>query len=415
MQIGNDFIFPAAGYIAMAVEALTQVAEDQGFLIPLQGYTIQGLNISSAMIIPSEGSIETLFNMHELTMSTRDNVKWFDFRVSSVTEDGKWSENGAGMICLVGPNKGREEMPMIRQHKVSNGRSWYASLSMVGVEFGPTFQTLSDISLVQETNEAVAKIALHTTDGIMTAESRYVIHPTALDGCLQLSVMAAHGTTKSVSKAFLPVFIEDMTVWTPSTCELTTEDATLYAQGKLHGLRSVHGIAKVFSEDGNLLLDGKVSFLSLEGNLTNLEVTAPRQPYSRLSWKPDVDRLGTLLNYLDYNQYATASSPGHEKFELAGFMELLAHKGRPVRILQFGCKSMESVVKSLQGDSPQPIYSRYIVASHSDSAFEEAKNAVHGFKSIEFRSLDIERCMKEQTLDTEPYDLVVLSEVSKHF
>jgi hypothetical protein len=398
----------------MAVEALMQVADNQCLLKPLQGYTIQALNITSALIIPPEGSIETLVNVLELRGCTRDSVKWFDFRVSSVTEDGKWAEHGAGMIGLVESNGDPpEEKPLIRRSKVSNARKWYAALSTVGVEFGPTFQTLSDISLVSEKNEAIANIALHSTKNVMTAESRYVIHPTTLDGCLQMSVMAAHGTTKSVSKAFLPVSVEDLTVWTPSVSDPTPEDALVYAQGKLRGLRSVHGIAKVFSKNGKLLVNGRVSFLSLEGSLTNSKATVPRQPYSRLVWKPDVDRLGTLANYLDYHQYATASLPESEKFHLADFIDLLLHKGRSLRILQIGCGSLESTVKALHGDSSQPLYSQYIVASKSTSTFEEAKKTFQGFKNMEFCSFDVEGSIAEQTLDAQSYDLAILSEVGE--
>jgi Polyketide synthase dehydratase len=398
----------------MAVEALMQVADNQCLLKPLQGYTIQALNITSALIIPPEGSIETLVNVLELRGCTRNSVKWFDFRVSSVTEDGKWAEHGAGMIGLVESNGDPpEEKPLIRRSKVSNARKWYAALSTVGVEFGPTFQTLSDISLVSEKNEAIANIALHSTKNVMTAESRYVIHPTTLDGCLQMSVMAAHGTTKSVSKAFLPVSVEDLTVWTPSVSDPTPEDALVYAQGKLRGLRSVHGIAKVFSKNGKLLVNGRVSFLSLEGSLTNSKATVPRQPYSRLVWKPDVDRLGTPANYLDYHQYATASLPESEKFHLADFIDLLVHKGRSLRILQIGCGSLESTVKALHGDSSQPLYSQYMVASKSTSTFEEAKKTFQGFKNMDFCSFDVEGSIAELTLDAQSYDLAILSEVSE--
>jgi hypothetical protein len=396
----------------MAVEALMQVAENQCLLRPLQGYTIQGLNITSALIIPSEGSIETLVNVLELRDSARDSVKWFDFRVSSVTGDGKWSEHGAGMIGLVEPNRDSpEERPLTRRNKVFNAKNWYAALSTVGVEFGPTFQTLSDISLVPEKNEAIANIALHTTKKVMTAESRYVIHPTTLDGCLQMSVMAAHGTTNSVSKAFLPVSVEELTVWTPLVSNPTTEGALIYAHGKLHGLRSVHGKAKVFSTNGKLLVNGRVSFLSLEGSLTNSKVTAPRQPYSRLVWKPDVDRIGTFANYLDYHHYATDSLPESEKFHLTDFIDLLVHKGRSLRILQVGCGSLESTVKALHGDSTQPLYSQYTVVSNNSMPFQKAKKTFEGFKNMGFCSFDTEGSVTGQTLIAQSYDLAILSEV----
>lgn len=393
----------------MAVEALNQVAEDQEIMVPSQGYTIQGLKIASALIIPSEGTVETLFNMRELSSSTKESSKWFDFRVSSVTEDGKWSEHAAGMVGLVSPeNDVKKTRTRAARTKTTNGSKWYAALSVVGVEFGPTFQTLSDISLVPEKHEAIANIALRTTEHTMAAESRYVIHPTTLDGCLQLSVMAAHGNTKTTSKAFLPVFIEELTVWTPTASASSLEKAMIYAQGQIHGLRSVHGTAEVVDDAGQLLVQGKVSFLSLEGSLTNSTAENPRQPYSRLVWEPDVEKLGVILGQ-------PASSSGLNNFQLTDFMDLVAHKGRPLKILQVGLDPTDTTVKALYGDSSQPLYSQYTLTSHDGVFLDEAKKKFHRYKSMDILILDIERDPSEQGFNTNTYDLIIISEVGLTF
>ena len=109
----------------MAIEALNQVAHDQDLLVPLQGYTIQGLNINSALIIPTECSVETLFNMRDLSLPGQGGPKCFDFRISSVSEDGRWCEHGAGTIYLVKPYgdiEGRNSVG--RRTKVSSSKNW---------------------------------------------------------------------------------------------------------------------------------------------------------------------------------------------------------------------------------------------------------------------------------------------------
>ncbi|KAH8807730.1 fatty acid synthase [Xylogone sp. PMI_703] len=390
-KIGNDFVFPAAGYIAMAVEALSQVAEIGDTLIPLQGYTIQGLKITSALTIPSEGAVETMFNMTEVLSPAKGSSQWFEFRVSSVTEDEKWNEHGAGRIGLIERHTDSPE--------ISNGKSWCTALSAVGVKFGPTFQALSNINLDSEKKEALGQLALQTTKELMPFESRYLIHPTALDGCLQLSVMAAQSNMKSVSKAFLPVLVEDITIWSPPESALDAKSAIVYGQGHLKGLRSVSGVAKVFSNDGYLLVDGRLSFLSLEGDLMNSDVVIPRQPYSRLVWKPDVDRLGALLI--------------PQKFHFIDYINLLTHKARQLKVLQIGSESLVDIVKALHGDSPYPIYSHYGVLSYSELVIEDARNITHGFKNMNYQLLESEKSLIEQNVDAGAYDLVILSEVYK--
>jgi hypothetical protein len=98
LKIGNDIIFPAAGYMAMAIEAVTQVYKDCN--ASFEGYTFQNLRIASPLILPEEGDIEILFNLRVLHQSTSvETSKWFDFRVSSVTTKGKWTEHVEGLIA----------------------------------------------------------------------------------------------------------------------------------------------------------------------------------------------------------------------------------------------------------------------------------------------------------------------------
>lgn len=282
-KIGDDIIFPAAGYIAQAVEALQQVSGDiensVGFM---NGYRIQGLRIGSALLIPDDDTIETLLNMRILRIA--GDATWYDFTISSVTATGNWSEHATGNIVLVDKVKINPQKNLQNATgKNNNAKSWYSALAQAGVHFGPAFQTLSDINLKNQT--AVARVSLNTTEEIMANQSRYVIHPTTLDGCLQLSVMAAHGSSKSSSKAFLPVSVDDFTIWESPTSEPLVDEAIIHARGEVHGLRSVRGSATVFDTDGQIMLEGNVWFLSLEGGLTQSQSWS-RKPYSRLVWKP---------------------------------------------------------------------------------------------------------------------------------
>jgi len=399
----------------MAVEALEQIAEDQELLIPLHGFKIENLRISSAMIIPEEGSIETLLNLRVLSSSSNASPLRYDFRISSITEEGKFSEHAAGMISLVIPNDPNKERRSIKEIKgrISNAKSWYAALSLAGVVFGPNFQTLSRICLIPEKHKAIASIALHTTKQMMPDQSRYAIHPTTLDGCLQLSVMAANGNAKSSAKAFLPVSVDELTIWNGSSSDPSLDKATIYARGDAHGLRSIHGSAKVFDNEGRLLVKGKVSFLSLEGGLKQSEKPAQRQPYFRLVWKPDANRLGNQCSpELDPLRSTFSSPSGLKDLLLEDYMELLAHKGSPLSIFYIGLESVRGGIVTLLGGSSEPIFSRLILACLDVASLEQAKNEFSQYESVEFCLFDIEKTLEEQSIEADTYDLVILAEVS---
>lgn len=396
----------------MAIEALTQVAENRGLRLPGQGYTVQGLRITSALTIPSESSVETMFNLTEQSTFIKGSIKWFDFRISSVTHDGKWSEHGSGMIGLVKPCQDQHHpLPMIRQRKTYRAKTWYEALSKVGVDFGPTFQTLSEIDLVPENSAAIANVSLHTTKQAMTDESRYIIHPASLDGCLQLSIIAAHKTAKSVSKPYLPVYVEDLTVWDLPSWDSNAQDTVAHAKGRSHGLRSVHGELQAFYKGGPRFLNGKIRFLSLEGDLRNSEPKIPREPYSRLIWKPDIDRLGLLSIPFNNEEEPSTALPGVNEFSIIDFIELVSHKGRSLRILQFGSKSLEKIVNILQGRTIRPIYGKYVIISSDDPDSQEMKSICEKFNNMEFRAFSTDMSFEQQFGESETYDIIILASV----
>lgn len=91
-------VLPAAAYVALVIEAVTQFAETRGFTIG--AYDIQRLSISSPLLVPPEDFIEILLNLTFRDNIATDTVKWFDFRISSVTTEDNWNEHARGMITL---------------------------------------------------------------------------------------------------------------------------------------------------------------------------------------------------------------------------------------------------------------------------------------------------------------------------
>jgi acyl transferase domain-containing protein len=178
--------------------------------------------------------------------------------------------------------------------KERSDRRWYSALSNIGVTFGQTFQALSDIRTTPDKDEATAKVALHTTRGCMVQESRYIMHPATLDACLQLvNIAASKGHVEEIDKAYLPVTIEYMSLWKRATSPTAPvlQSLSIRSHGCHHGLRSVRGEAEVFDDEGRVVLRIKATFVSFEGHFSKQSVEKPRQPYLRLVWQPDVERI----------------------------------------------------------------------------------------------------------------------------
>ncbi|KEQ63308.1 ketoacyl-synt-domain-containing protein, partial [Aureobasidium melanogenum CBS 110374] len=295
-RVGTDVLFPAAGYCAMAIEAVTQFGESLKTLV--EGITIQHLNIKAPLVLPPDGEAETLFDLHTIHGSTSQvDRKVLEFSLSSISADDRWIEHAFGKIVLHPSN----EVPSIRNGNVKNiscaediGKSddkWYTALSGIGLHYGPAFRPLKNIQPSASPKEAAtAQINLQPSQGVMTDESRYEIHPATLDGCIQLSVIAAcKGNVKGISKAYLPTTIENLTIWRDPDLQHLPTEGLLFGHGSCQGMRSVRGSSELTTLDGHLLAQMTVSLMSLEGDFANQKVEQFREPFTRLIWQPIAD------------------------------------------------------------------------------------------------------------------------------
>jgi len=340
-KVGEDVIFPAAGYMAMAIEALTQIAEIHG--LTLKGYTFQGLHINAPLVLDSEGEVETLFNLRALNdLSSQEGKKRFDFSVSSVNADDKSIEHAVGRIEIEESNEAKSTTDLkVKGHRGaenrdSSDRRWYAALENIGLNYGPAFRPLKDIHTNAESNEAMSYINLLSTKDNMVQESRYMVHPTTLDGCMQLAVIAAHnGNAKEIVKAYLPAVIDNMTIWQTSNSEPLSGEGILRSYGIRHGMRSAHGSTELYDPEGRQLAELTVSLYSLEGGFGRPTSENDRQPYTRLVWQPDIDRLhGERMRTLYPSGASDASwiTLSHHLDDLAELLILDTYKSLPDKV-----------------------------------------------------------------------------------
>jgi hypothetical protein len=412
-----------------------------------------------------------------------------------------------------------------------NDARWYTALSKIGLEYGPSFRALSGITTSGGTNEATAHVKLRSTNRLMMQESRYVIHPATMDACLHIAAIASYREAKEISKAYLPVAFKSMTVWRYPESQRNFNDGVVHGCGTLRGLRSASATIQTVDEDGRLLLEADIALSSLEvGFGAGSESQGSRQPYSRLVWRPDFDRLKyaplqklfqatsqvcskeldelsalcilecldkipsplnvdkyppnlqnfhkwlqkkgaaihpdregrypaaerkdrikylrtvldqhapeseTLLWMVDFvsnifsSQTAIVNMPVPSELlkrinqhgytrratnrQLGLLVGLFAHKNPQIKILEIGIDGGETsntIMSVLNGNSPWPQYSQYIVSDISSKRIEIAKERLRNFKNIDFRVLDLKQDLSKQDLEENTFDLILACHVS---
>ena len=295
-------VFPAAGYLAMAIEALSQYHHEADDAEELKGFSFRNVAINSTMQVPDDDfGVETIFNLQaaQLTIS-KTSEKWHDFKISSLQSD-QWTEHCNGSICAetqrpVRQSSDENEFSIDPKSGTVDSVSWYEKFADVGLGYGPTFQGLTNIRARPNVNKATATVALHTTEGsVKGGESSYPIHPSTVDFCLQLALIACHaGQTENVRQAFVPVVADEMSLWIPKEADKASSIAYGQATGELRGLRGAYARTQLFGVSGESLMDIKLlRCVSYNGTSSDAIEAAreARNPYLRLTWKPDIDSL----------------------------------------------------------------------------------------------------------------------------
>lgn len=287
-----NVVFPAAGYMCMAMVAAKQLYQATEDAQPILGHSLRNVNIKSALNIPEDQyGIEIMLSLELDDKATAQEPAWVSFSVSSVTRDTEqWTEHCTGMVKVdVSEHSQVEKMSIASESRAVNARSWYKKFAAMGLGYGPAFQALSEIRADPTKNHATARLNLQTTTGMIRGgESEYAIHPASLDAMIQLGLLASHGgQTDRTTTAFVPIHLSELRIKN----NIVQASGTAVAYGEFKGLRSAYLQLQLQNEAGDVLLDIEnlrcVSY-SLEA-MSSDKSGAKRfsSPFTRMVYKPD--------------------------------------------------------------------------------------------------------------------------------
>jgi hypothetical protein len=344
VQLGKEAVFPAAAHLSMASEALRQVCDRQR--IEIESVTFRDILIKAALIVPDNGDgIEVQLRLDK----KQDDRMWYTFAVESFSE-GQWILHSEGLIA---PNHVKSSSLKSDEHPVDTTKltqrvfekTWYSAFDRVGFEYGPSFQTLSNIRTNSKYHHATADVKVDTESGLMTGESRYMLHPSTIDGCLQLVIISINsGMHREMQYGVVPIKIEELTMWTSAPGFKATGRSIAWTD-ELDG-RYFNTHTKLVTQSGDVLLDVRsLRCVSYEAAVPQKNaITRPREPYMETVWQPDI---ATLTNQQVLQVYPTIVS---EEDSIAAVVELTQHK-RPIsRVILLGqvdSQTLQAILKKI--------------------------------------------------------------------
>ncbi|KAL7621887.1 hypothetical protein AAE478_007387 [Parahypoxylon ruwenzoriense] len=349
-KVARDVVFPFAGYVAMAGEAIRQIAgADAG-----SGYHLRHVVARTALVLSDSKPVEIITTLRQKRLTDSDDSQWYEFNVTSYSGSA-WIKHCMGEVKHVeGPSSIPSWTPEELPRKMSSS-AFYEAMERNGFVYGPEFQPLTNITT--STVEQVAQARLVDKHDHISAP--FSLHPVAIDGCLQLLMIAAtRGLCRNFDGLYVPTSIEELII--------------------SHGAADMH--VRAWAKEGDLRLyeveciaDGRVALKMRGLQLAPLEDDDEATKFidkhaaAHIQWLPDFD-------FVDHRALLTPPKPDREHLKLQ-------------QELSFLCMIQE--IRKVEGFEPcQPHFAKLRDwmkneierAAHERGSFPLVENATHLIK-----------------------------------
>ncbi|OTA01513.1 hypothetical protein A9Z42_0018340 [Trichoderma parareesei] len=280
-RVESQIIFPAAGYLVMALESSSSLTHDAGREVEL--IELYDVEIGNAIPLSDETpGVETLFTLRPAKPKGRTiTAEWACYSPAGV--DTSWRCNASGSLRVIfGDAHGDDEIlprrvaPVASLSRIETER-FYTSLTEIGLNYTGPFRALRAI----ERKSGMSTSTVTQQLGLPT-----IIHPAVLDAAFQ-SVFAAFcwpgdGTLRG---PFVPTRLRKLRIVSKHLLESAGELVvdSFITQSSAQNLTADLGVFDIASNKGIVQLEG----------LTCTSLTPPgpqdyKELYTRPQWEVDI-------------------------------------------------------------------------------------------------------------------------------
>ncbi|KAI8957749.1 putative polyketide synthase [Daldinia sp. FL1419] len=343
----STILFPAAGFISMAIEAVCQAEQTSSSENP--NIFLRQLKLFKTLPLPGDGSpIEIFTELRRLPLSEIvDSKEWWQFNIESVI-DGLHVAHVAGRIACRGSTISLNNQVAQRRLRFdedtmeySDVRQWYRRFAEVGINAGPAFEVIREVYMDRMKQKAQVHSKIQLDRGgpnFGVGGYEYVVHPTVIDGMLQTGLLASVASHIAKVRCLVPISIEEIDIITSSVAALDNNNydgrdlLSIRTSATEAGFAAMVANSELHSPKGDVIVRISKVRNTLYQGVNNAKSAEPRVPSLRVCWKPDMTFLSTeqegqLLDSLRpsrENRICNAYEADH--IQLAECLDLIVHK-----------------------------------------------------------------------------------------
>ncbi|KAI0975980.1 polyketide synthase-like protein [Xylaria arbuscula] len=408
-KVEAQIVFPAVGYLAMIMVAMSQIGTMRSGLhnksdrqnTQKKAYEFHNVRITAALVLDEEmehqgENVELHTTVWERRISAESaSSSWFEFQISSWRNDCA-TTHCSGSIRITDSMKCEGTVNVRNTDHYETWPSmhrWYAKLAKEGLCFGKQFQLIRSLQTDRSRTRSAA--LSHTVAKPMTIDhlkSDYPVHPLAVDACVQAAIFGSTAGDISTLRAYLPVFI--------SLCRIAildqashNADAIIHSQAFTTGpttkrvdctLWGSNHMPLVHLQNIKMIMYNGKTFDSTPETTPHLQ----RYPFLLTYWKPDLLRLGPE-NELELQRYLEIFLKGQNVGSLAqkdslyirAILDLSGHKNPRMRVLELvghGGSRRDELFQVLGKNTGFPRYRSWHVGTKDENDHVAIENDYRG-------------------------------------
>ncbi|KAJ8130650.1 hypothetical protein O1611_g2979 [Lasiodiplodia mahajangana] len=237
-RLGDNAIFPFAGYLSIAAEAARQTTGIE------EGVSLRSVVVNTALVVPEDSAIEIVTTLRHHKLTDNLDSEWWEFTICS--HNGHvWTKHCWGQVrgeSAAAPSRQYQDREDLLPRKV-DVQKWYEAQRRQGLSYGPAFAKMEDLrTSTCSPDQATSKMK----DLKWGDEMQYHLHPAILDTFFQLESSCNFNGLSHAYRRLVLTSVEAMTMYRCTEDELEMSTTTEPTAKGCVGTGAISSGSKIF-------------------------------------------------------------------------------------------------------------------------------------------------------------------------
>lgn len=290
-KLNDTTVFPAAGYLAMALEAFQQSMGENLKELDVAIRDVKFLNMITFTSRTAPVEIFTELCKERNSLVSNSSSRWL-FTISSF-EAGVSTVHARGIVMAQDAALGELDFGNLNvsEKDFMDAGRWYSRMDAEGLRFGPSFRRLQDIhhDIHKRARVSFAKVVDYSSE--IHPGNSYPVHPTVIDAMFQASIISTAAGTSAQLRGKIPISLEAAIFRAPFALDTLGQ---IQASSVFESQHTAVSQVQLTSANNRVVAVKNLQIVPWQKTHILKDQEQNRQPYLKVVWKPSINHLMSL-------------------------------------------------------------------------------------------------------------------------